>query len=30
MEIDVVAMHSYGLRATLESIGDGDDYQDGS
>ena len=26
----VVAMHSYGLRATLESIGDGDDYQDGS
>ena len=30
MEIDVVAMHSYGLRATLESIGDGDNYQDGS
>ena len=30
MEVDVTAMHSYGLRATLESIGDGDDYQDGS
>ncbi len=23
MEVDVTAMHSYGLRATLESVGDG-------
>jgi len=30
MEVDVTAMHSYGLRATLESVGDGADGAGGA
>ena len=30
VEVDVTAMHSYGLRATLESVGDGADGAGGA